>query len=96
MHHKLLTFLIQAGITIDAVLTVTVKNFWAEFPDASVVEFTGTMKGSMKSPDRKTIPPTNKKFHIEFCTVAHWKNGEIVEEKLFYDLGGLMRQIDLM
>ena len=26
-----------------------------------------------------------KKFKVEFCTVAHWKNGEITEEKLFYD-----------
>ena len=38
--------------------------------------------------DGKLIAPTNKKFHIEFCTVAHWKNGEIIDEKLFYDLVG--------
>ena len=44
----------------------------------------------------KLIAPTNKKFHIEFCTVAHWKNGEIVEEKLFYDLVGLLKQIGVM
>jgi len=30
---------------------------------------------------------------VDFCTVAHWKNGEIVEEKLFYDLIGLLQQI---
>jgi hypothetical protein len=29
----------------------------------------------------------------EFCTVAHWKNEEIVVEKFFYDLVGLMKQI---
>ena len=62
----------------------------------SVARFTGTMKGPMKGPDGKTIPPTNKKFEIEFCTVAHWKNGEIVEEKLFYDLVGMLRQISEM
>lgn len=62
----------------------------------SVADFTGTMKGPMKGSDGKIIPPTNKKFHIEFCTVAHWKNGEIVEEKLFYDLVGMMKQIGLM
>lgn len=61
----------------------------------SVADFTGTMKGPMKGSDGKLIPPTNKKFHIEFCTVAHWKNGEIVEEKLFYDLVGMMKQIGL-
>jgi hypothetical protein len=46
--------------------------------------------------DGKTIQPTNKKFQIEFCTVAHWKNDEIIEEKLFYDLVGMMKQIDAL
>jgi predicted ester cyclase len=62
----------------------------------SVARFTGTMKGPMQGPDGKMIPATNKRFEIEFCTVAHWKDGEIVEEKLFYDLVGLLRQIGVM
>jgi|SRR5579862_4969445 len=62
----------------------------------TIADFTGTMKGSMKGADGKTIPPTNKSFHIEFCTVAHWQNGEIVEEKLFYDLLGMLKQIGVM
>jgi ketosteroid isomerase-like protein len=62
----------------------------------TVADFTGTMHGAMKGPDGKLIAPTNKKFHIEFCTVAHWKNDEIVEEKLFYDLVGLLKQIGVM
>ena len=54
------------------------------------------MMGPMKGPDGKVIPPTNKRFEVEFCTVAHWNdNGEILEEKLFYDLVGLMQQIGL-
>jgi ketosteroid isomerase-like protein len=61
----------------------------------SVARFTGTMKGPMKRPDGTTIPPTNKSFDVEFCTVAHWQNGQIVEERLFYDLVGLLRQIGL-
>ena len=61
----------------------------------SVADFTGTMKGPMKGPDGKMIPPTNKSFRLEFCTVARWENGEIVEERLFYDLVGMMRQIGL-
>jgi ketosteroid isomerase-like protein len=61
----------------------------------SVAKFTGTMKGPMKGPDGKEIPPTNKSFEVEFCTVARWKDGEITEERLFYDLVGLMRQIGL-
>src|SRR3569832_2853848 len=49
----------------------------------SIAKFTGTMKGPMKTPDGNVIPPTNKSFEVEFCTVAHWNdNGEIVEEKL--------------
>ena len=53
------------------------------------------MNGPMKGPDGKMIQPTDKKFNVEFCTVAHWKNGEIVEERLFYDLIGLMKQIGI-
>jgi hypothetical protein len=36
------------------------------------------------------------KQSVEFCTVALWKNGEIIEEKLFYDLVGLLKQIGVM
>jgi hypothetical protein len=31
-----------------------------------------------------TIPSSNKKFQVEFCTVSHRKNGKIDEENLFY------------
>jgi len=63
----------------------------------TVADFFGTMKGPMVVAGGKTIPPTNKKFHVEFCTVAHWsESGEILEERLFYDLVGLMREIGLM
>jgi ketosteroid isomerase-like protein len=85
------------------------KEFFKTFPDnhimnnpykisfgegdwtCSIADFTGTMKGS----SGKIIPPTNRSFKVEFCTVAHWKNGEIVAERLFYDLVGLMKQIGL-
>lgn len=62
----------------------------------TVARFTGTMKGPMKGLDGRMIPPTDKSFEVEFCTVAHWKNGEIVEERLFYDLVGLLKQIGVM
>lgn len=62
----------------------------------SVAKFTGTMKGPLKTPDGNIIPPTNKKFEVEFCTIARWnERGEIVEERLFYDLITLMHQIGL-
>jgi ketosteroid isomerase-like protein len=62
----------------------------------SVADFTGTFLGPMTGPDGKVIQPTGKKFKVEFCTVAHWINGEIIEEKLFYDKIELMKQIGLM
>ena len=62
----------------------------------TVADFSGTMKGPMKGADGKQIAPTRKSFHIEFCTVARWnEQGEILEERLFYDLVGLMKQIGL-
>lgn len=61
----------------------------------SVAHFTGTMTGPMKGPDGKDIAPTGKSFDVDFCTVARWDNGQIVEENLFYDLVSFMRQIGL-
>jgi len=43
------------------------------------------------------IQPTNKSFHVDFCTVALWKEqGQIMEENLFYDLMGMLKQIGVM
>ena len=61
----------------------------------SIARFTGTMKGPMTGPDGKEIPPTGKSFEVDFCTVARWDNGQIVEENLFYDLVTFMKQIGL-
>ena len=47
----------------------------------------------MKGLDGNMIQPTNKKFQLEFCTVAHWKNKKILEEWLFYDQVGMLKQI---
>jgi hypothetical protein len=49
----------------------------------------------MKMPDGKVIPPTHKTAKLEFCTVATWKNNEIIEERLFYDVVGMMKQLGL-
>ena len=61
----------------------------------SIARFTGTMTGPMKAPDGSEIAPTGRPFEVEFCTVAKWKDGEIVEEKLFYDLVSFLNQIGL-
>jgi predicted ester cyclase len=60
----------------------------------SIARFTGTMTGPMVMGD-KTIPPTGKKFEVDFCTVARWHDGQIVEENLFYDVVGMMTQLGI-
>ena len=57
--------------------------------------FTGTHKGPMMGPGGKTIPPTNKKFQVDFCKVATGRMGKIDEKNLFYDQEGMMRQLGL-
>lgn len=62
----------------------------------SIARFTGTFTGPMKGPDGKDIPPTGKRFEVQFCTVARWgEDGRIIEENLFYDLGSFLQQIGL-
>jgi hypothetical protein len=51
----------------------------------------------MTMPDGSVIPPTNKSFRVDFCTVARWnQQGQIVEENLFYDLMGMLKQIGVL
>ncbi len=69
--------------------------FGSEDHTCTVADWTVTMKGPMKGPEGKMIPPTGKTAKLEFCTVATWKDGEIVEERLFYDVVGLMQQLGL-
>jgi predicted ester cyclase len=61
----------------------------------SIARYTGTMTGPMIGPDGTEIPPTGKSFDVDFCTVGHWKNGQMVEEYLFYDVVTFMQQIGL-
>ena len=37
--------------------------------------------------------PVSQKFEIGVCVVTCSKGGEIVEQKVFYDLGGMHKQI---
>jgi hypothetical protein len=62
----------------------------------AIARWTGKMIGPWRGLDGKVHAATGKTFEFEFCTVAHWKNGEIVEEKLFYDQVGLLRQIGVL
>lgn len=48
---------------------------------------------SMEGMNGKVIEPPNNKLDIEVCTVTQRKNGEIVQQKMFYDLVGMQKQI---
>ncbi len=61
----------------------------------TVADWTVSMKVPMKGANGKTVMP-GKVAHLEFCTVATWNDGEIVEERLFYDVVGMMKQLGLM
>jgi ketosteroid isomerase-like protein len=54
------------------------------------------MVGPWTGLDGQVHQPTGKTFELEFCTVARWKDGEIVEENLFYDQVGFLRQIGVL
>jgi hypothetical protein len=45
---------------------------------------------------RRENDSTHQHEISEFCTVANWKNGKIVEERLFYDQVGMLKQIGVM
>ena len=57
--------------------------------------FDGAVHGHYERADGRHTPATGKSFDVDFCTVAHWDNGQISEEYLFYDLVTFMKQIGL-
>jgi hypothetical protein len=59
----------------------------------AVSRLTGTTNDSMGGLNGNMIRPANKKFEFEVCIVTCSKNGEIVEQKVFYDLIGMQKQI---
>lgn len=46
---------------------------------------TGTFTGPLKSANGKIYKPTGKKFEIDLCSIARWRNNRIVEETIFFD-----------
>ncbi len=59
----------------------------------AVSRLTGTANDSMWGLNGNTIRPTNQQFEIGVCIVTCSKRGEIVEQKVFYDLVGMQKQI---
>jgi predicted ester cyclase len=59
----------------------------------------GIMEGTFTQPLKmgdKTIQPTGKKLKIPMSTVAHWKNGCIAEEMLFWDNAAYLQQLGIV
>ena len=57
---------------------------------------TGTTNVSTKGLGGSVVEPPNNSFDVEVCTVTQRKNGKIVEQKVFYDLVGMQKQIEVM
>lgn len=53
---------------------------------------TGTTSVSKKGMNENVIEP---RFEFEVCTVTQRKDGEIVEQKVFYDLVGMQKQFEV-
>ena len=78
----------EAIVDIDPYEVTFGQDGWT----CTLARFTGTTGDSTKGPGGNTTQPTNKKFEIEVCTVTHWKDGEVVEQRVFYDLVGMQKQ----
>jgi ketosteroid isomerase-like protein len=60
---------------------------------ATIGTMAGTFTGPMQMPDGRAVPPTGKSFQIPMATIAHWTDGRITQEYLFWDSLELMRQM---
>jgi steroid delta-isomerase-like uncharacterized protein len=55
----------------------------------------GTQTGSITTPEGE-IPPTGKKVEAKFVTISRIRDGKVVEQRDYYDLGTIMQQLGLM
>jgi ketosteroid isomerase-like protein len=62
----------------------------------TIAKWKGRMVGPWQGLDGKVHEATGKTFELQFCTVARWQDGAIVEENLFYDQVGFLRQIGVL
>ena len=61
----------------------------------AVSRLTLTANDSMGGLSGNTILPANQNFEIEVCIVTCSKQGEVVEQKVFYDLVGMQKQLGI-
>ena len=64
---------------------------------AGEVRMTGTHTGPLVTPTGDEVPPTNKRIELKGAAfVGLNEKGEIVEERRYYDVGTILRQLGLM
>jgi len=77
----------------------SIKQHPVRFGSGNMTCVTGVMTGTFSAPMPigvgKFIQPTGKSFLLPMCTVGIWKNGEMIEESLFWDNQSYMNQIGL-
>ena len=58
---------------------------------------TGTNSGPMVTPTGQEIPPTNKRIDLKGASISRLnQQGEITEERRYYDVGTMLRQLGLV
>jgi len=58
---------------------------------------TGTHTGPLESPTGEDIPPTKKRIELKAAVFGRLNDrGEIVEERRYYDVGTMLRQLGLV
>jgi steroid delta-isomerase-like uncharacterized protein len=63
---------------------------------ADEVRITGTHTGPMETPTGEEIPPTNKRVEMRGAAFVKLNDrGEVTEERRYYDVGTLLRQLGL-
>ncbi len=76
------------------ILTVIEKD---ERTGAGEIRMTGTHTGPLESPTGEQIAPTNKRMELKGAAFARVnERGEIVEERRYYDVGTILRQLGLV
>lgn len=70
---------------------------WRRFTQADVVSDSDASRVTFGQGEWTcTLSRLTSSTAIEVCTVTHRKNGEIVEQKVFYDLAGTQKPLGIM
>lgn len=78
---------------------IEIKTHPIRFGSGEWTSVTGVMTGTFTKPmpigGGKFIEPTGKRFALPMATIAHWKNGRMVHEWLFWDSQEFMKQLGI-